>query len=139
MIEMAVALMTFVVLVTLIFDAAWLLYHQIVITQSVKKAARIAGTNMRTTNQIRDAFFESAAITLVSSTDSSITNMTITTTQNDANYQGVDDSVGRPSVLVEVAHVHTLLAPINFVGTITLRASARSMINTWPDEPAVTF
>jgi Flp pilus assembly protein TadG len=141
MLEVAVGLVVFMVAMMLVMDVGWLLYSYNNIVQATKATARRAGANRFSRTELREFFFRSCGPSLVSSTDSSITQFQVTTRALDANYASLEAMSGTPSVEVLVTHRHAYLAPFpwNFSSTYEIRASGRSMVSTWPQVASVTF
>lgn len=147
MVEVAFAFILFVIVVFMIFDAAWMFYHYLVLTQGVTRTARFAGTNRFTETEIRDYFYRSVPVTMVTSTNPSNHNLRITTVAEDLLWASAYAPGGRPSVTIQVFYDHRFFLPVSFDGTnisatstgMMISASSSAMITTWPESPDVIF
>lgn len=139
LVETALGLLVFLVAFMTVVNVAWIMYHQVAVTQAAKVTARRAGTNLLGRPEITDLFFRSVGPTLVSSTDGA-TAVQITTVALDPIYASLRSPGGQPSVTVEVAYQHPVIADLTgLLPTITLRATARSRISTWSQQPLTSF
>jgi hypothetical protein len=133
-------MIVFLVAFFAVIDASLILYHQLALSQSTKRTARRAGTNLYDRTDIDRHFWVSLPPTLIQSTAAGGTaSITITTNTIDANFASTVAPGGQPSVLVEATYDHSLIGGLGFVPTITLEASAVAQITTWDFRPDVEF
>jgi hypothetical protein len=127
----------FMVALTAVIDTCLILYHQIAISQAVKKTARRAGTNLYDRTDLARYYYLSVGPTLVAS--GSNATLTITTQAIDTDFAAVDAPGGKPSVTVNISYDHQLIGAWPWLNTFTLTAESESHISTWTQVTEVTF
>jgi len=140
LVEIGLGLILLMIVVLLIVDVSWLLYHQLLATQAVTRTARRAGTNRFNQAEITDFFFQSTRGSLLTSSNANVT-LSVAVTPQDVTFASLDLPGGKPSVTVTVAYIHRFIAPISWgteqLGSYTITASNSSMITTWSAVPTV--
>lgn len=137
MVEVALGLILFLLVVYAVVDMSWLFYHYISMTQSVKATARFAGTNTNTAVEIEDFFYRRVGPTKISSSDG-LTTFQINRTAVDPTFASLADPGGFPSVQIVATYDHDILGPWP-VDRITLTSTGTAMVITWTEEPTISF
>lgn len=140
LVETAAGFMVFFVALLAVIDASLILYHQLTLSQAVKKTARRAGTNLYDRTDIDRFLWQSVQLTLIQSSGANVNaTMTITTSPMNVDFASTLAPAGQPSVQIDASYDHTLIGGFGWIPSFTLQARAVSQITTWPEEPDVTF
>lgn len=136
LIETSLSLTVVIFAFLALVDTGWLLYNYLTVTQATKRVARYAGMNLHSRSDIQQEFFDGVRATLVSTSN---TRIDITTQAVDSIFASLESTNGLPSVQIQVAYSHSLMGPWPGMTSVDLRSSARAMVSTWTESPAITF